>query len=84
MSATKPGDNFASIALRISTTFSSRGQEKTESFIVKVEHFSEGFQKEALKDRILFETEIGMYGQVIPEMQRLIQEIDKHETLAPR
>lgn len=84
MSATKPGDNFASIALRLKATYKGKGKEETKSFIVKVEPFKEGIQKDMLTATLLFDTEISMYTQVIPEMQRLIKEIDPEEVLAPR
>lgn len=83
VSATKPGDNFASVALRLYATYSSKGVEEKKSFIVKIEPFEDGFKKDALKDTILFETEISMYTKTIPEMQRLIHNIDKDEVLAP-
>lgn len=83
VSATKPGDNFASIALRLRATYSTKGTEKTQSFIVKIEAYKEGFQKDAVSERVLFETEIAMYTHILPEMQRLIHEIDPKETLAP-
>lgn len=83
VSATKPGDNFASIALRLKATYITKGTEKTRSFIVKIEAYKEGFQKDAVSERILFETEIAIYTHILPEMQRLINEIDRKEILAP-
>lgn len=89
VNATKPGDNFASIALRLRATYKAGGkteeEEKvTQSFIVKVEPYKEGIQKDMLIDTQLFNVEISMYSQVIPEMQRLIMEVDPKEVLAPK
>lgn len=84
VNATKPGDNFASIALRLRATYKAGGKEETQSFIVKVEPYKEGIQKDMLIDTLLFETEISLYSQVIPEMQRLIMEVDPKEVLAPK
>lgn len=83
VSATKPGDNFASIALRLKATYSTKGKEVKKSFIVKVEHYEEGFKKEIMSEAVLFETEISVYTKTIPEMQRLIKEVDPEETIAP-
>lgn len=83
VSATKPGDNFASIALRLKATYTSRAKESTKSFIIKIETYEEGFRKEVLKHRPIFESEISMYSKTLPEMQRLLQEIYPAEVLAP-
>lgn len=83
VSATKPGDNFASIALRVNANYQSHGQDKTKSCIVKVEPYEDGFKKDVLSDTLLFETEIAMYTKTIPEMQRLIKEIYPTEIIAP-
>lgn len=83
VSATKPGENFASIALRLKATYTSRAKEHTKSFIVKVEPYEEGFRKDVLLQRPLFESEISMYTKTLPEMQRLLEEIYPGEKLAP-
>lgn len=86
VNATKPGDNFASIALRLRATYNAgeTKEEETKSFIVKVEPYKEGIQKDMLIDTQLCDVEISMYSQVIPEMQRLIMEVDPKEVLAPK
>lgn len=48
-----------------------------------MEHYEEGFKKDMMSEAVLFETEIMMYAQTIPEMQRLIREVDPKETIAP-
>lgn len=84
-SATKPGDNFASIALRLRTTYTfvKEGRQKSKSFIVKVEPYEEGFKKDILSDTVLFETETQIYTKILPEMQQLIKEVDCEEIIAP-
>lgn len=84
VSATKPGDNFASIALRLRATFLTKGEEKTIKFIVKVEPYEQGFKKDVLSDTVLFASEISMYTQTIPVMQRLITAVDPDEVIAPQ
>ena len=69
--------------MRLTATFASHGRERTKSFIVKVHHFQEGVQKELLAETRIFEVEIEMYSQVLPEMQRLYREVDPEEVLAP-
>lgn len=84
VSATKPGDNFASIALRLRVTYTVRERgEKSKSFIVKVEPYEEGFKKDVLSETVLFEIETKMYTKILPEMQRLINEVDRDEIIAP-
>lgn len=83
VAATKPGDNFASVALRLRASYHTKGKDISKSFIIKVEHYEEGFKKEAMADAVLFETEIAMYTKTIPEMQRLIREVDADEIIAP-
>lgn len=82
-SATKPGDNFASVALRLRATYQTQGQDVTKSFIVKLMHYQEGMKKELMQNTVLFETEIEMYVNTIPEMQRVINTIDPTEIIAP-
>lgn len=82
-SATKPGDNFASIALRLWASYNTKGKDIAKNFIIKIEHFEDGFKKVIMSDAKLFETEISMYTKTIPEMQRLIKEVDPTETIAP-
>lgn len=69
--------------MRLHVTFRTEGKDVKKSFIVKVEHFEEGFKKEIMSEAALFETEIAMYSQTIPEMQRLIKEVYPQETIAP-
>lgn len=64
-------------------TYSTNGKDITKSFIIKVEHYEEGFKKEMMAEAALFETEILMYTQTIPEMERLIKEVDPNESIAP-
>lgn len=83
-SATKPGDNFASVALRVRTSFAGKnGEIQRAAFVLKVEPYEEGMKKDALSNTRLFETESSMYSQTLPEMQRLLRNIKDDETFAP-
>lgn len=81
--ATITGDNLASIVLRLKVRFTSNSQEKSKNFIVKTEHFVEGFQMEAFVNRPLFETETSLYTKTIPEMHLHLKRIGVDEMIAP-
>lgn len=82
--ATKPGENFASIVFRATLGYASRGKERLNvSYIVKVEPFVEGFQKEVMGCGNQFETESDMYSKTLPTMQRLLKSIGDTEVIAP-
>lgn len=84
MSATKPGDNFASIALRVRTLYSGKnGIDQKAAFVLKVEPYEEGMKKDALSNTRLFETESSMYSRTLPEMQRLLKNVKDNEIFAP-
>lgn len=82
-SSNKPGDNFASIALRLRVKYVAHGKQNKQSFIVKVEPYKAGFQMDVLSDRTLFQSEIALYSKIIPEMQRLLQGTDDQEIISP-
>lgn len=82
--ATKPGENFASIVFRATVSYLSRGKERLNvQYIVKVEPFVEGFQKEAMGCGFQFETESAMYLKTLPAMQHLLKSIGDPEIIAP-
>lgn len=80
---TKPGDNFIGVIFRLVVAFESRGVVKSESFIIKIEAFLDGTKKEMVANRPYFETEGGMYLEVLPVMQELLKNIGDTEILAP-
>lgn len=81
--ATKPGDNFVGVIFRAAVAFVSRGEEKRESFILKIEPFLEGMKKEMMANQPFFETEFRMYSQVLPVMQDLLKNAGDPEIIAP-
>lgn len=52
-------------------------------FIVKVEPFVEGFQKQMMGCGDQFETESAMYSKTLPAMQHLLKSIGDPEIIAP-
>lgn len=52
-------------------------------YIVKVEPFVEGFQKEMMGCGSQFETESVMYTKTLPAMQHLLKSIGDPEIIAP-
>lgn len=65
-------------------SYKTRGLTKVEvPFIVKVDPFVDGVQKQMMGDGCQFETEIAMYNKTLPEMQRLLKSIGDDEILAP-
>ena len=85
MPATKPGENFASIVFRATVSYTSRGKERSDvKYIVKVEPFVEGFQKEMMGCGAQFETETAMYTRTLPAMQYLLKSIGDPEIIAPQ
>uniref|UniRef100_A0A1L8DZ13 Putative ecdysteroid kinase n=1 Tax=Nyssomyia neivai TaxID=330878 RepID=A0A1L8DZ13_9DIPT len=81
--ATKPGDNFASIVFRAHLKYTSKKKTESLSVIIKVRPFLEGFRKDLLSSMPLFETEADMYTRIIPEIQRLLIQIDDKDVIAP-
>lgn len=82
--ATKPGENFASIVFRATVSYKSRGKDHSNvQYIVKVEPYVDGFQKEMMGCGFQFETETAMYSKTLPAMQHLLKSIGDPEIIAP-
>lgn len=81
--ATKPGDNFVGVIFRAAVTFVTRGAEKKDSLILKIEPFLEGMKKEMMANQPFFDTEYRMYSQVLPAMQDLLKNSGDPEIIAP-
>uniref|UniRef100_A0A1L8DYJ5 Putative ecdysteroid kinase n=1 Tax=Nyssomyia neivai TaxID=330878 RepID=A0A1L8DYJ5_9DIPT len=85
-SATKPGDNFSSIVLKVNVSYTFVGDEKIflKSLIVKTVPVEDGSRKEMLQYLPVFEREIDVYEKVIPEMMRIMNGLGDPEEFAPR
>jgi hypothetical protein len=78
------GDNLASVILKANVTYTSLADALFHrSLIMKVPHFQEGFKKDVM-DTGIFDTEIKMYTEILPEMQRLLKEADDDVTFGPK
>jgi hypothetical protein len=85
--ATQPGENFASAVFRGSVSFSSKYTkgEKVISVIIKTQPIGVDLPgAEHLQDTTLFETEIGVYNDVLPAIQSLLQSVGESDLMSPK
>lgn len=83
--ATKKGDNYASVMLRISVDFTLSTVKKTEhgSYILKTSHESDPFTADIMSQYDIYNTEMLMYEKVLPKLTELLKEIgDKDKIFA--
>lgn len=80
---TKPGDNFVGVIFRAKINYTTKGATKSESFIVKIEPFLEGFKKDLMADQPFFNTEGRMYTKMLPIMQSLLANCGDDAVIAP-
>lgn len=82
--ATKVGDHFASIMFRISIDYdSSKHLNEKIQVIVKTLPSDDEAQKDYNKCSSSFKTEIKMYSEVLPNMERLLKNTGDHTRLCP-
>lgn len=83
--ATKNGDHYASVMFRAKVTYStSTKKNEVISLIVKTMPVEDGQKKELLGDTPLFDTEIKMYSEVLPEMERLLKQAGEETIISPK
>ncbi|KAH8343744.1 uncharacterized protein [Drosophila kikkawai] len=68
------GDHYASVMFRTKVDYSTSKGRFSKPLIVKTMPEQEGHKKDLLAESHLFETEIGMYCQVLPEFERILRE----------
>ncbi|XP_037947051.1 uncharacterized protein LOC119678989 [Teleopsis dalmanni] len=79
---TAKSDHYASIMFRAKVKYMSTppnaitGVQKEQSMIIKTTPITEGPKKEAFTKTKLFETEIGMYSETLPNFERILMEHD--------
>ncbi|XP_055696322.1 uncharacterized protein LOC129797599 [Lutzomyia longipalpis] len=78
--ATKVGDNFASVIFRANITYVTKGKTVTTTLIMKVADSQKAF----MQDVPLFQTEINIYLKVLPEMQRLLNQLGDKDIMFPK
>ncbi|XP_037817375.1 uncharacterized protein LOC119607503 [Lucilia sericata] len=70
-----PGENYATVMIKVEIdVLLNNGDTHKESFMLKVAHDSEFFQKEMTKWD-MFNTEMGMYQEVVPEFEQMYANI---------
>ncbi|XP_063707881.1 uncharacterized protein LOC134836624 [Culicoides brevitarsis] len=81
---TKPGEHYASVMYRTEVTFDcAASKNNVIKLILKTMPFEEGHKKQFLQETTAFKTEMRMYGEVLPEMQRLLRSINDQTVIAP-
>lgn len=83
--ASKKGDHYASVMYRIKIDYVSPKTEKNKniSVILKTEPFVDGEKKDIIKKINLFDCEIKMYSETLPEMQKLISMTGDNRRMHP-
>ncbi|XP_017123793.1 uncharacterized protein LOC108143777 [Drosophila elegans] len=71
--ATAQGDHYASVMFRTTVEYVTSKGKFSKPLIIKTMPEQEGHKKDMLSESHLFETEIGMYCQVLPEFERILQ-----------
>ncbi|XP_067619967.1 uncharacterized protein [Eurosta solidaginis] len=87
----KPGtlknDHYASVLYRAKVKYileSKPSEEKVQSFILKVEPFVDGFKKDVMSDLHIFKTEIDMYTEVLPKIEKVLRQYGDETVLGPK
>ncbi|XP_016952195.1 uncharacterized protein LOC108026015 [Drosophila biarmipes] len=68
------GDHYASVMFRTTAEYSTAKGKFSKPLIIKTMPEQEGHKKDMLSESHLFETEIGMYCQVLPEFERILRQ----------
>ncbi|XP_054746476.1 uncharacterized protein LOC129251129 [Anastrepha obliqua] len=72
--ASQKGDHYASIMFRAALDYRLNDVVKSRSLIIKTMPELEGHKKEMVSESHIFETEIGMYAEVLPRLERILRE----------
>ncbi|XP_058978547.1 uncharacterized protein LOC131802377 [Musca domestica] len=72
--ASMKGDHYASIMFRckVQYRFDKNASVKHKSMIIKTLPMEEGFKREMLMESNLFETEIDMYAETLPKIEKIL------------
>ncbi|XP_017079997.1 LOW QUALITY PROTEIN: uncharacterized protein LOC108113800 [Drosophila eugracilis] len=79
--ASAKGDHYASIMFRAKVQYKTSKGSLKKSLIIKTMPVEEGAKKDMFADSPLFKTEIGMYSKVLPETERILQEVNDNTKL---
>ncbi|XP_063709151.1 uncharacterized protein LOC134837694 [Culicoides brevitarsis] len=81
---TKIGEHYASCMYRAEVTYENKEKlEKIEKLILKTLPTEDGPKLEMLKASTAFETEMRMYGEVLPAMEKLLKSVGDETRIAP-
>ena len=77
------GDHFASIMFRAKIKYTGKEGNGEKSILIKTTPVEEGLKKELL-DFDLFATEIQMYSEVVPKMEKLLKSVGENFQMGPK
>ncbi|XP_063710075.1 uncharacterized protein LOC134838468 [Culicoides brevitarsis] len=81
---TKAGDHYGSCMFRAKVTFDTRKSTcDVINLIIKTLPVDDGAKLELLRECTAFKTEMKMYGEVLPEMHRLLRTINDDTKICP-
>ncbi|XP_063695576.1 uncharacterized protein LOC134826987 [Culicoides brevitarsis] len=81
---TKAGEHYTSIMFKAKVFYDSKNvSENSMDLILKTIPVEEGHKMDLLKESTVFKTEMRIYGEVLPEMQKLLKQIDDETIIAP-
>ncbi|XP_037947054.1 uncharacterized protein LOC119678990 isoform X2 [Teleopsis dalmanni] len=82
--ATVRGDHYASVMFRAEVDYVQTGRSTTKSMIIKTMPEEDGSKKELLQETHIFETEIGVYSEVIPRMEKILRAVGDNTVLGAK
>ncbi|XP_023293691.2 uncharacterized protein LOC111676913 [Lucilia cuprina] len=82
--ASMKGDHYASIMFRCKVTYcrDNSGNVKEKSLILKTLPIEDGPKRDMLKESNLFETEINMYTEALPKIEKILADCGEPTKLA--
>lgn len=83
---TKPGEHYASVMFRAEVIYDSKAnntKNNTIKLILKTMPMEEGAKMELLKETTAFKTEMRMYEEVLPQMERHLAAVGDKTVIGP-
>ncbi|XP_037947047.1 uncharacterized protein LOC119678984 [Teleopsis dalmanni] len=82
--ATVRGDHYASVMFRARVDYEQNGETKSKSLIIKTMPEENGNKKDFLQESQIFETEIGMYSEVVPRFEKILRSVGAETVLGAK
>lgn len=79
--ATKKGDHYDSVMFRVAVDYTTEKGKDFISLIVKTMPELDGFKKDQLGESHIFQTEIGMYTEILPKFEAVLREAGDNTSL---